>query len=344
MPHFSELQNNPQAWEKIFVKEYLIKGIRRFFERKGYHELESPILANMLPSERYLDVLETKITDVEGNTKPAYLIPSTERYNKIALAAGLGDHFVISKVFRGLESYGPNHNAEFTMLEWYELEHDYSDLMQTVESLLIFLNRYINRKMHKPINSKLIYQENVISLKAPFPRINVAAALKQYCDIDLASIQSLEDFQKKALSKHYKNARDFDWQSLFELIFANEIEPRLPQGSPCFIYDYPKQLCPLTKINVENPLVAEKVELYIAGKEIGNGYTEQTNWQEQEQRFQEEEKARRQLHKPHIAFDHEMIAAMKLGIPAVAGMGIGIDRLAMIYSDSISLSQVSLSS
>lgn len=339
MPRAIELKNDPSKWQGIFIKELILKSIRNFFNKRGFHELESPILAPTLPQERYLNVLSTKIGEQD-----IYLIPSTERYNKLALCAGLGNHYVISKVFRGMEELSLNHAPEFTMLEWYELDHDYNNLMESTEILLLTIKNYLDRKLKRTVNSKLIYQGQSINLSSPFPRLSIKQALKQYSGIDLAGIQSLHTFQNIALQKHYNNAKEFDWQSLFELIFANEIEPNLPANKPCFVYDYPVQLCPLTKINPSDPLVAMKVELYLAGKEIANGYTEQTDWQEQERRFIEEQKARKDLGLPQIKIEQEMIELMKLGMPPVAGIGMGIDRLAVIYANKTNLSDVNLTS
>lgn len=339
MPRAIELKNDPSKWQGIFIKEYILKGIRNFFNKRGYHELESPILAPSLPQERYLNVLSTKIGEQE-----IYLIPSTERYNKLALCAGLGNHYVISKVFRGMEELSNNHAPEFTMLEWYELDHDYTHLMESTEALLLSIKKYLDRKLGRRVSSKLRFQDLNIDLSGPFPKISIREALKKYSSINLDEIQDLKAFQNVALKKHYQNAKEFDWQSLFELIFANEIEPQLPQDRPCFVYDYPVQLCPLTKVNPIDPLVAMKVELYLAGKEIANGYTEQTDWQEQEQRFKEEQKGRRELGLPEITMEKEMIELMKLGMPSVAGIGMGIDRLAMIYANKTNLKDVNLTS
>jgi elongation factor P--beta-lysine ligase len=121
MKTWQKLKENPSLFQRYYVKEYIIKAIRKFFENRKYHELESPILAPALPQEHYLNLLTVKINSKNGNGKNTYLIPSTERYNKIILAGGLGNHFTISKVFRDLEETGSNHIPEFTMCEWYHL-------------------------------------------------------------------------------------------------------------------------------------------------------------------------------------------------------------------------------
>lgn len=342
MTNWINLKNYPQKWHPIFIKESIIKSIRKYFNDRNYHELESPILSSMLPQERYLDVLKTEITDKKGKSKVSYLIPSTERYNKIALVAGIGNHYVISKVFRGLEEIGPNHSAEFTMLEWYELNHNYFDLMNTFEELINIIRKDLNNKYNFDNSNNIKYGDNIIDLTPPFPKYSIKELLKKYSNINLNDIQNIKSFREIAKNKHYSNVDNFDWQTIFELIFANEIEPNLSSNKPCFVYDYPIQLCPLTKTNKRDKYVAEKVEIYLGGKEIGNGYSELTDASEQERRFIEEAKARKELKKPEIPFDYEMIEALKNGMPEVAGIGVGLDRLAMIFSDSNLISDVNL--
>jgi len=334
------LRNNPSLFDRYFVKEYLIKASRNFFEKRGYHELESPILASALPQERYLDVLATNLTFTDGRQKKAYLIPSTETYNKKILAAGIGNHFVISKVFRGLEDIGPNHSPEFTMMEWYDLNSTYLNLMNDCEKLVNEMHDYLCLKQNTHKTESITYNGKNIDLTPSWYRITVSEVLKKYANIELKDIQTLDKIEKVATQKGYQIEKNDDWETIFELIFLNEVEPNLPQEKPLFLYDYPKILCPLTKTSQSNPLVCEKVELYIAGREIANGYTELRDWKEQERRFKEEQNARKTLNKDEIRFDNDLINALKAGIPPVAGMGLGIDRLAMIFADAKNISDI----
>lgn len=338
MANWKKLKTSPHLWDKIFIKEKTIHAIRKFFELRNYHELESPILATALPQEHYLNPVTTTFSLKGKEPKTLYLIPSTERFNKIALAAGIGEHFVITKVFRGLEDVSPNHSPEFTMLEWYHLDANYFDLMDDCEELLNFIFVEIFNKQP----AKLNYQGQEIDLRPGWDKINLVKALKEWSGIELPNIQDVVAFRKKMISKGYSIDDNDDWEILFELLFANEIEPRLAVNKPSFVYNYPKQLCPLTRLNKENPLVAEKVELYIAGKELANGYTELLNGFELEKNFKAEEQARAEIKKEPIAFDHELIEALKSGMPKVAGIGMGLDRLAMLFADAASLEEVNL--
>lgn len=334
------LKKNPDQFNRYFVKEYIIKAARKFFEEKNYHELESPILAPALPQERYLDVLSTDIKLADGSVKKTYLIPSTERYNKIILAAGLGNHFVITKVFRGLEDIGPNHSPEFTMMEWYDLDCTYNDLMKDCEVLINLMKKTIDEKFGAEHSAKLIYADQEIDLTPPWPRISISEALEKFCNVKFADIQTLDQIKTAAKLKGYDASNDNDWQSIFEFAFLNEIENNLPKDKPCFLYDFPRIMCPLVKVKESNPLVCEKVELYIAGKEIANGYTELRDWEEQDKRFKEEQAARIELGKDPVAFDHELVEALKSGLPAVAGIGMGLDRLAMIFANARNIAEI----
>lgn len=334
------LRNNPELFSRYFVKEYIIKAVRKYFDERDFHELESPILTNALPQERYLDVLHSDINLRDGSTKRAYLLPSTETFNKKILVAGLGNHFVITKVFRGLEELSENHSPEFTMLEWYEVGYDYNQLMKTTEELFLQIKKTLDNKFNRDFSTKIDYQGQVIDIAGPWHRITVEEGLRKYAGVELNQIQTIEQIREVAKHKGYSVDESDDWQTIFEIIFATEVETQFPKDKPVFVYDYPRILCPLTKVKKENPNVSEKVEIYLAGKEIGNGYTELTDGEEQKKRFDEEFEARKLLGKEEIAYDKDLVDALKLGMPEVAGIGLGLDRIAMIFANAKRISEI----
>ncbi len=354
MKTWQQLKENPLLFQRYFIKEYLIKACRKFFEERNYHELESPILTSALPQERYLDVLDTQITLKGGKTQTAYLIPTTETFNKKVLAAGLGEHFVITRVMRGTEEIDVNHAPEFTMLEWYHLNATYNDLMKDCEELFLFALKYIKAALDKedkldrfPIqpwnndsDTSINYLGLKINLEAPWHRISIPEALEKYASLKLAEIQDENVFRNSMVKKGYKVSEGDDWQIMYEWLFANEIEPNLPQDKPVFVFDYPKQICVLTKVSETNPLVCERVEIYFAGKEVGNGYTELIDWKYQEAKFMEENAARKKLGMKDVKIDYDLIEALKSGLPNVAGIGIGLDRIAMILANTKNISDV----
>ncbi|MEI7578877.1 MAG: amino acid--tRNA ligase-related protein [bacterium] len=339
MQTWENLKKNPQFFERYFVKEYLLAAIRKYFSERKYHELEVPILTNALPQERYLDVLTTNIALQNGTIHQAYLIPTTETFNKKILAAGLGNHFVISKVFRALEEISTNHSPEFTMLEWYTLGKDYFFLMKQTQDLLRKIIKETFKKLKKKYNGKLFYQGQEVDLQSEFYRFSVPDLVKKYLGVSLDKIQTVEAFRTE-LMKFISVSESSDWQTVFELFMANLVEPELKWDRPVFIYNFPKILCPLVKPNKKNHLVSEKVELYIAGKEVANGYSELTDWKLQEANFLVEEQARKELGKSPVAFDHELVKALKAGMPEVAGIGMGIDRLAMMVANATTISEI----
>jgi lysyl-tRNA synthetase class 2 len=331
------LRQNPALWGRYTVKQDTLRAIRMFFEQRNYRELESPILAPALPSERYVNFLTTQVGERE-----LYLIPTTERFNKIALAAGIGNHFVITKVFRNMEKLGPNHSPEFTMLEWYHLNGNYFDLMDDTEQLV----QAILRKLGKD-SLQSEYQGQMIDFGSPWHRFSVSELLQKYADINLAHILEWGQIKQKVidlglLQNHHVSESEMSWQDLFELIFFNKVEVHLDPSKPTFIYDYPRILCPLTQPNANNPMVSEKVELYIAGREVANGYTELLDAELLHANFEVEQKARAKMGLPLAKFDDELVSALAAGLPPVAGIGMGIDRLVMILADAKSVSEINL--
>ncbi len=351
MKTWQNLQANPHLFQRYFVKEYLIQSVREFFLQKSYHELESPILAEALPQERYLNVFNVKLKE-----KAAYIIPTTETYNKKILAAGLGEHFVITKVARNMEETGPNHLPEFTMLEWYHLNANYKDLMTDTEDLFNFLLPQIADKLLSerelrrfPIDlsliealgaKKIVYKENIIDFSKGFLRFSIPELLTDHLKISLEEIQDTRQFIKKAQSLGVNVKQDESWQICYEMLFAQLIEPKLPQNTPFFIYDFPKQICVLTAPKKENPNVCERVEFFIAGQEIGNGYTELLDPMLQKKNFDLEQKARKNLGLEPINYDYDLVEALKSGLPPVAGIGMGLDRIAAILSNTKSIADV----
>jgi len=337
MYSWQTLASNPQLWPKYLVKQEIIRATRSFFEARGYRELESPILSPALPSERYLNFLATEVGGRE-----LYLIPSTERYNKIGLAAGIGNHFVVTKVFRGLEQISPNHRPEFTMLEWYHLVGTYFDIMNDTQTLVCSMLERLGNT-----NYKITYQGGEIDFSGNWHRQSVDELLQQHANLSVSDIADWNDLKQIVIDLGFLQNKDatesqMSWQDLFELLFFNKVEANLDPHKPTFIYGYPRILAPLAAPDPENPLVSQKVELYIAGKEIANGYTELRDGDLLEKNLRAEYAARELMGLPVAKFDDELIAAIHSGIPAVAGIGMGLDRLAMILADAKSLDEISL--
>ena len=278
--------------EIIAKRAKIIKKIREFFEKRGFLEVETPFLLPYIIPEAYIDAIRTEY---------GYLHTSPELCMKFLLARGYGNIFQICKCFRKGEK-GRIHLPEFTMLEWYHIGIDYNGLMKECEALIFFLCEELLRK------TEIDYKRNKVDLTPPWERISLEEAFKRYAGISL----------KDAIDK-----------GRFEEIMVNEIEPNLGIERPTFIKDYPASMCALSKIKGD---LSERFELYIAGLELANGYTELTDLNEMKERLKEENEKRKKIGKEVYPIPEEFFFKVER-IPECAGIALGLDRLVMFLLD-----------
>jgi elongation factor P--beta-lysine ligase len=241
------------------------------------------------------------------------------------LAGGFEKIYEMARVFRANESLGGTHNPEFTMLEWYRANSDYKEIMKDTEDLILFLNKKTNG------SNILNYQGQKINLATPWQKISVKELFLKYANINLDKSKNLKDFRNQAKNNGINvNSKDKDWNSIFYDIFLNKIEPNLPKDKPVIVYDYPLPQASLAKKKNKNSFYAERFEVYIAGLETANAFSELTDAKEQLSRLKEEQKMRTKMGKDLIPIDKDFIFALKLGIPPSGGIALGIDRLQML--------------
>ncbi len=336
MKTWQKLRNNPALWERYFVREKVITAIRTFFINQGFHEVETPFLTGSLPPESYVDVFETKLLDRKRQATRAFLPTSPEPFLKKLLVAGIGNCFSITKSFRNTESQSKTHNPEFTILEWYRVGADYTDIMKDCEDLLMFINTYLLRSKTTKgaMDTKtIIYGGKKVSLALPWERLTVTQAFKKYAHVNLERALTEQEIFVVAKKKGYTIGKNDNWEELFLQIFLNEVEPHLGRGKPTIIYDYPVTLAALSKKKKSDPRFAERFEFYIEGLELGDAYSELTDWKEQAERFASETKEREQLGKTAHPIDTDFIDALKVGLPSTGGIAVGVDRLIMLFAD-----------
>lgn len=333
MKTWEKLRKHPRLWETYFVREKVITAIRTFFLNQGFHDVETPLLTGSLPPESYVDVFETTLLDRQRRPTRAFLPTSPEPFLKKLLVSGIGNCFSITKSFRNTENQSTTHNPEFTILEWYRVGADYTDIMKDCEDLLVFINTYINRPKGATDTKMLLYQGKKVMLTRPWERLTVTEAFKKYSHINLKHALTQKQLFVLAKAKGYRIAKNDTWEELFLQIFLNEVEPRLGRGKPTIIYDYPVALAALSKKKKSDPRFAERFEFYIEGLELGDAYSELTDWKEQEERFKSEEKERQQLGKTPHPIDTDFIDALKVGMPETGGIAVGVDRLIMLFAD-----------
>ncbi|MDP2874418.1 MAG: EF-P lysine aminoacylase EpmA [bacterium] len=340
MQTWRELQQHPENFSSYLVRSWVLAAIRQFFTDRHYVEAEVPLLAPSLPQESYLEVFTTTLEAPPGHFTPAYLTTSPETWLKKLLAAGIGNCYSLTKSFRNQETSGPFHNPEFTLLEWYQVNADYHDVMKETEELVVYCLREVQKRQGrlKPrltggASLKISYQGQALDLASPWERLSVAEVFAKFAQIDLPTHLTLEPMRKAAGDKGYSVDLSTSWEQIYHQIFLNEIEPHLGQGQPTILYDYPPSLAALAKTKAEPPHWAERFEVYIAGIELGDCYSELTDWEEQERRFEIEKDLRKQGGKQDYPTDTELIEALKVGLPRCSGMALGVDRLVMLLAD-----------
>jgi lysyl-tRNA synthetase class 2 len=284
------------------VRARIIQAIRAFFIDREYLEVETPIRIPAPAPEAHINAV---ITD------DWFLQTSPELCMKQLLAAGFSRIFQICKCFRHKER-GTKHLPELTMLEWYSTGHNYRDLMNECEDLICAVAHLING------NDKISCRGREIDLATPWTRMSVAAAFDRYASMEM----------EQALEK-----------DCFDEVVATEIEPNLGSTTPLFLYDYPAPCGALARLKPRNDLLAERFELYIAGIELCNGFSELTDPAEQRARFEKEQLLRMSFGRPVYPMPQRFLKALK-DMPDAAGNALGIDRLVMLFCDAAEIDEV----
>jgi lysyl-tRNA synthetase class 2 len=308
MMTWQRIKNNPKLVEKYLIREKVVDTIRSFFKDQNFHEVFTPILVPVPSIEPNLEVFRTELRTSKGQKRPGFLIMSPEFSIKKLLAAGIGNCFEITKCFRNEEEVSKLHNPEFTMLEWYRINADYTDIMKDFEDLFV-----------KIIGSdKLTYQGVEHNLTRPWPRISFEEAFKKYAGNKIEEVKD-EDFYQ---------------------IFFNEIEPELLKlKKPYFLYDYPISQASLSRPKASDGRFAERFEVFLAGVELGNCFSELTDHIEQKKRFEADLIERKKTGKTVYPIDEDLIEALKSGLLKVSGIAVGVDRLIMLAADASSISE-----
>lgn len=286
----------------------IIKKIRQFFDDKGVMEVETPSLCHGSVTDLNLRAFSCQFNDPHSpKAATLYLQTSPEFAMKRLLCAGSGAIYQLSKAFRNEEA-GRLHNPEFTMLEWYRPDYDHFMLMDEVETLTCSILG--TDKAHR-----LTYQQAFMQHLQFDPLLDDMVNLKRLCS---------------SLGYSDIAANESDPDVLLNLLFSQHIEPAISQLQPCFVYDFPASQAALARINPNNSLVAERFELYYRGVELANGFNELSDAHEQRKRFEFDNQKRQQIGLPIISIDEFFLSALNSGLPACAGVAMGVDRLIML--------------
>ena len=323
------LQNLSSYKKNLAVR----KTIHEYLQEKGYLELELPVLSPVLIPESYLENFHTEFRYMD-TTVPMYLTPSPELFIKRLLSEGIGNCYYMGKSFRNSEPNSPKHQPEFTMLEFYQVDASYKDIAIEVLGML----QALAQKLYG--STTFEYQGIPINV-GKWEEYTIAEVFEKWSGIQEETLFDHQSFLKQAETKGY-TTKGFSYEDVFSQMYTQEIEPHLGMnGYPTILYDYPKEFAALSKPNTDGR-TAQRFEFYIAGLELGNCYSELTDWQEQETRFHNEVKLRRESGKMDILPDWGFIENLKKGLPDCSGIAIGVDRLAMVFTNSAAIEDTQL--
>ncbi len=286
----------------------LLQDIRQFFAERKVLEVDTPAMSQATVTDIHLQTFQTQFVGPDyaaGHT--LYLMTSPEFHMKRLLAAGSGCIYQIGKAFRNEEN-GRYHNPEFTLLEWYRVGFDHHDLMDEMDALL---QKILATKTAERITYQHAFQRvlKVCPLEASLAELKQAAAL-----LGLSDIAEPEQ----------------DRDTLLQLLFSIGIEPHIGQEVPVFVYDFPASQAALAKVNRHDPRVADRFEVYFKGIELANGFHELDDAAEQRRRFEQDNRQRLAMGLAAQPIDEHLLAALVAGLPACAGVALGIDRLIML--------------
>ncbi|MGO0122971.1 lysine--tRNA ligase [Desulfothermobacter acidiphilus] len=325
---YLDLIVNPEV-KRIFVfRSQIIRAIRRFLDERGFLEVETPMMqpvaggAAARPFVTFHNALEMQL----------YLRIAPELYLKRLLVGGFEKVYEINRNFRN-EGISTKHNPEFTMLELYQAYADYQDMMELTEELITWVAKEVLGTW------RIKYGEADIDLTPPWRRISLLEAVRQKTGIDFASLEAGE--ARKAAEKLGVDGEGKNlWGEIVNEVFEQLVEPELI--NPTFVLDYPVDISPLAKRKKEDPRLTYRFELFIGGREVANAFSELNDPLDQRERFLKQLEKRRAGDEEAHMFDEDFLMALEYGMPPAGGLGIGIDRLVMLLTNSPSIREVIL--
>lgn len=325
---YADLIVNPGV-KDVFVKISKMKNaIRNFLNERGALEVDTPVLQN-IPGGA---AARPFITHHNALDIPLYLRIANELYLKRLIVGGFDWVYEFSRNFRN-EGMDRTHNPEFTVLEFYTAYQDYYWMMETTEQMLEQTALATNGSL------EVKTQDHVISFKAPYKKISILDAIKEHTGFD---VSGMDETELREVCKQLKIHVDpsMGKAKMIDEIFGEKCEHHYIQ--PTFIMDYPVEMSPLTKKHREKPGLVERFELIINGKEIANAYSELNDPIDQRERFEEQAKLMERGDEEAMYIDYDFLRSLEYGMPPTAGIGIGIDRLAMLLTGQQSIQDVLL--
>ena len=327
---YLDLIVNEDARNAAVTRSRTVSSVRRFMEERGFLEVETPVLVPVAAGA----MAHPFTTHHNELNRDLYLRIATELYLKRLIVGGLERVFEIGKVFRneGVDFY---HNPEFTMLESYEAFVDYTDVMRMVEEMVHLVAQDVLA------TSVADFQGQTIDFTPPWPRVSLRDEAIKHSGIDFLAHPDVESLKTEMKAVGIDVSQQASWGGLLDKLISSKVEPNLIQ--PTFLVDYPVEMSPLAKRKRDDPRLAERFEGFVAGMEICNAFTELNDPIDQRQRFEAQESLHSQFQDEETdRLDEDFLVAIEHGMPPTGGLGVGMDRLAMLFSGHRTIREVVL--
>lgn len=326
---YVDLIVNPEVKRVFELRSKIIRSMRRYLDEKGFLEVETPTLHNIpggataRPFTTHHNALDLEL----------YMRIALELHLKRLIVGGMEKVYEIGRVFRN-EGISIRHNPEFTLMELYQAYADYHDMMEITENMIAHIAQEVLG------TTKITYQGEEIDLTPPWPRLSMLDAILKYADIDFNEIKSDEEARAAAEKMGIHVEKNDNRGKVIDAVFEEKVEGHLIQ--PTFIIDFPVEISPLAKRKSDNPNLTYRFEAFIYARELANAFSELNDPLDQLGRFQEQMKMRDAGDDEAQMLDEDFIRALEYGMPPTGGLGIGIDRLVMLLTDSASIRDVIL--
>jgi lysyl-tRNA synthetase, class II len=326
---YLDLITNPESKHTFITRSLIIQSMRRYLDSHGYLEVETPMMHSIAGGAS----ARPFITHHNALDMTLYMRIAIELHLKRLIVGGLEKVYEIGRVFRN-EGVSTRHNPEFTMIELYEAYADYKDIMSLTENLIAHIAKEVLG------TTKVQYGEHEVDLTPEWKRLHMVDAVKEYTGVDFW--KEMTDEEARALAKEHgvEVAEHMQFGHIVNEFFEQKVEDKLIQ--PTFIYGHPVEISPLAKKNDEDPRFTDRFELFIVGREHANAFTELNDPIDQRERFEAQLKEKEQGNDEAHEMDNDFIEALEYGMPPTGGLGIGIDRLVMLLTNSPSIRDVLL--
>ncbi|NLM45668.1 MAG: lysine--tRNA ligase [Firmicutes bacterium] len=326
---YLDLIVNPEVRDVFVKRSKIVQEIRNYLNAQGFLEVETPVMHNIAGGA----TAKPFITHHNALDMNLYLRIATELHLKRLIVGGLEKVYELGRIFRN-EGISTKHNPEFTSVEIYQAQADYEDMMALTEKLITTVAEKVLGTL------KLTYQGRELDLTPPWRRMTMLEAIRRYAGIDFSAIGTDEEARTAARGKGLEVPEKATRGEVINECFEEFVEPHLFQ--PTFIMDYPIEVSPLAKRKEEDPAMTYRFEAFMATYEIANAFTELTDPLDQRERFMQQAAKREAGDEEAHMLDEDFLLALEYGMPPTGGLGIGIDRLIMMLTDSPSIRDVIL--